>query len=572
MSHSIVLSGELSGTLTIETTGSSYGRFKEKYLQTSSLDIVQHLNMFCVKHGFTPDWIRVHINENEDDGEYLFKMSKHPLLMLYWLMESQPDEHVRKHFYGAWKINMGVSCIALNIIVDTYIKDEKLKMNKFTMFYPSLPEKSNVAPLNCPSFRPSIFNGSHIAESRQMLENSVFPGMILNIEEDTIYPDPNLSSPEKTQVLCQYVEFLKNERPSWLHPSYTGKSNTALEEEYALMQTHVEGFESHQPDDLTPLTQQLGVSVVVDDYGRLSYVEAYPTRCRDIIQQVWKDVVDKHPQATAFSRLQDIPPHIFSTSHTTEHATPLNYHNAYVKFVQVAGSQQWCGLQCTRRGGLRMIFLIDVPETSTVYISPVNGESLPLPSFFPEKQSQHINWCWCDDIKVPQQGNRYMNEYRKVRPEKWIPYSKNNSKIIDNAFLHQASSCNITLGMVELTIHFRAGNLHSREAGVQCNKQRKHFIKRMVITDTEHKDACEFYNNALVDMQSNASGEKENCAICLESLQNNKCTLTPCGHLFHALCLQAHVNHTHHNKCPYCRKPMHNATPLQYSSSVHSGR
>ena len=43
------------------------------------------------------------------------------------------------------------------------------------------------------------------------------------------------------------------------------------------------------------------------------------------------------------------------------------------------------------------------------------------------------------------------------------------------------------------------------------------------------------------------------CSICLEFLTENcEVKSTPCGHLFHSLCLERSVQHR--NNCPKCRK------------------
>ena len=558
------------GCLNICSTGQSYGPYAEKHLQTTSRAVKDMLSAFCIEKGFTPDWKEIHTDGNQVN----YRMTKHPLLMLYWLAKQQPNNHIRHQFHGAWRINMSPSCIAVNVIVNTFFQQDTLTMNKFTLFYPNVPQQQMHHSLNYPSFRTSIFNGN-IYESRCLLQQITFPGMQINVEEDTIYPEPHLSSHEKAQTLQHFVHYMKQEHMEQLKSSYSGSHETALEEEFALLQQCdvIECIPSAK-DIMYPPPRKLSLSVIVDNHFQTKTAEPYPSSCTEIISKTWGTIVAQHPHATLVSSVSEYPDSILHTFHSVDGAIPLHYHNAYIKFIPIDGTQKqkWCCIQCTARGGLRLVFLLDIPHQATTYVSPTNGEPLPLPSAFVDHQSQHVNWCWCDEVHVPHHSYQYLKWYRDIQPSQWIPYPKDVSAQIENAYQQQASSCSVGVGPVSLDFHFGGHSLHSREAGVQCNKQRQHFIKRMLITDTEHRQTKDTYNHALKEMQKHASGEKEHCVICLESLKNNKCTLTSCGHLFHSLCLQAHVNATHKNECPCCRGALQHASTLPCSTSLPVGR
>jgi len=446
--------------------------------------------------------------------------------------------------------------MALNIIDSSFVNHQTgtLNVNKFTLYY-SFSPSLNVPQisLDSPSFRTSIFKGS-IGEARQMLQNISFEGMVINLYEDTCYPQPDLSPTQKTQVMCNFVQFMLREHPDWLQDSYTCNETypTVIEEEFALYQQNVQDVEEHSASQQP--TTSIAFSIIVDNQFNTSATpEPYPEHCTPIIQQAWQMILNTHPHAQRITRVQDVPQHVISANYTTDDALPLHYHGGFVKFICVSDTQ-WCGLQCTQRGGLRLVFLVDVPNTSTTYISPVNGSSLPLPSFLLHNQTQHPSWFWCDTY-VPRNEHQYMNTFREISPDKWLPYPKQISQQIENAFQQQAQSCPITLNIVHLEVQYGNGNLHSREVGVQCNmsnRQRKHFVKRMMITDAEHDEANRVYNDALEQLLENANGEKENCVICLEALKDNKCEKTACDHVFHSLCLQTHLSNQ--NSCPCCRQ------------------
>ena len=352
----------------IEDTGRKFGEYEEKYLTTNSEEFRQRVNAYCYERGFTPAWQEV--------SEGVFRMTKHPLVMLYWLLSPLENELDRKQFNGAWCINMSQSCIALNIIVDTFVQQNVLHMKKFTMFYPSIvtSQHPNVA-LDCPSFRTSILEGN-IYEARQILQTlqHVVPSdIIVDLEEDTIYPKLQLSTPEKAYAMKQFVKFMKDAHSEWLHASYNEEYTTALEEEFALMKTcGVDGFSElpYQSDD--NLKRKLGLSVIVESQE----IEAYPPRCTKAIQEEWEKVLAVHPHATLVTLMKDVPLSVMCTYHTIEGGTPLHYHNSYVKFIPIENAQKWCAIQCTQRGGFRLVFLIDIHPDSTTYRSPVNGKAL----------------------------------------------------------------------------------------------------------------------------------------------------------------------------------------------------
>ncbi|XP_026481086.1 uncharacterized protein LOC113387917 [Ctenocephalides felis] len=47
--------------------------------------------------------------------------------------------------------------------------------------------------------------------------------------------------------------------------------------------------------------------------------------------------------------------------------------------------------------------------------------------------------------------------------------------------------------------------------------------------------------------------QKENCAICLESMIDSDCSIiTKCGHMYHTMCIW--LSYMDSKKCPMCRK------------------
>ena len=538
--------------------------YEEKHLITDSLKFQQQVNDYCYGRGFTPAWQEV--------SKGVFRMTKHPLAMLYWLLSQLENEQDRKQFNGAWRINMSSSCIALNFIVDTFVQQDVLHMKKFTMFYPNVvTSQQPIVALDCPSFRTSILKGN-IEEARQILQtlqHMVPSDVIIDLYEDTIYPRPQLSTLEKARVMKQFVKFMKDTHSEWLHASYNGEYTTALEEEFELMKTcGVGGFteRTHLSED--DQKRKFALSVIVE-YKKIEY---YPPHCTEAIQKEWKNVLVAHPHATLVTSMEDVPLSVIHTAHTIDGGTPLHYHNAYVKFIPIENNHKWCAIQCTRRGGFRLVFLIDIHPDSTTHRSPVDKTALPLPSMLLDQDTAHAHWCWCANTSVPFNKTDLFDTFRKIDSSAWNPYTQKLSSVIENAYQQNKASCNGTIGCVELEFQFGSGSLQSRETGLQCNRGREHFIKRIILTNTDYQKLNETYKVKLQEMQTRARGEKENCVICMDSLENSKCMLTPCGHLFHTLCLHEYVHATHKQDCPSCRSSLQQTSSLPFASKVYHGR
>jgi hypothetical protein len=56
---------------------------------------------------------------------------------------------------------------------------------------------------------------------------------------------------------------------------------------------------------------------------------------------------------------------------------------------------------------------------------------------------------------------------------------------------------------------------------------------------------------------------KENCSICLETLNNTEVYKTKCTHIFHTICMKNYVNSNQFNevKCPNCRELLFTSQP-----------
>lgn len=176
---------------------------------------------------------------------------------------------------------------------------------------------------------------------------------------------------------------------------------------------------------------------------------------------------------------------------------------------------------------------------------------MDIPDYICNSKERIPVWCWTD-FKCKYYANK-LNELRRVR--NWIPYNSEQTQMIETMYNNNELFGDITIGSCTLTIKFDNG-LGDRTLGYQVsNSNRKHFIKRNMLTLDDYKESLEKIKNDNIDLGKQAIGETDDCAICLEKISDIKCVLLPCKcHLIHAICCQTHLCHNG-SKCPLCNQP-----------------
>lgn len=281
-------------------TDDQEGQFPERYLSTTSDAVKQVLTEYCAVRNYTIAWRK----ERGKSGGWIWITTKTPIAMLYWLIEQQPTDELRKQFVGRWSIGMSTETSAMNVIVDVVQEGAKVVMKKFTTFdsdYPqtladqrasSVPGQPLVPAEMIPSLRTSCFNGPLDKARDTMRQLPAFPGMVCNHYEDTFHADQSLSLPERADVLRRFVQWLVCDHRDKLSDSYSGSGSSNLEEEYALILFYVEGYAA--PAAIDP-PKHLVVSVPADGDGT---PVPYPARQGNMVATAIGRFKQQNPGAT----------------------------------------------------------------------------------------------------------------------------------------------------------------------------------------------------------------------------------------------------------------------------------
>ena len=515
-----------------------FGRFSLMCFQTLSDRLKEDLDTYCVERGYTPGWSSCPLT-----GYYT--MTKTPMAMLIHLLAAQPNDGLHS-FEGAWKINMSSDCTAVNVITNcSRASDGTLCIDKLTQFYPYAMPMHTQAYLCEPSFRTSIFKVS-INEARRLLHSISFDGIVVNAYEDTVYTASHLPPDQKLRIIGEFVQYMLNNHKEVLQESFTGDHETLLEDEFALMQE----FCAPKSDSSTRKIFAVSVLRIANQYQ----VEPYPKRCTSAVKKAIDKARVKYPNQP-FAKCLDETGQFKNTVNQLQlwiddTWEPTNYYGGYVKFIPCPSTSMVCGFQATKKGGLRMVFMVSVKEGDTTYPSPVDGTPLPIPSHVYENQEERAQWYWHPHRLV--NTGTMLSQYRKLSPADWCPYQNDVSAELETMYQAGDVTCDVLIGAVSLQICLKPGNLSTREMGVQKHGDREHFVKRMIITSQDYERKMQAYNDDLRTKQTHALGNKNECAICLESLTDSKCVLLHCNHLMHALCLQAHVE-ANGATCPVCK-------------------
>ena len=563
-----VYSQRFAGYVLCIRTDDQEGQFPERFLSTTSDAVKQVLTDYCAVRNYTIAWRR----EEQSSGGWFWITTKTPIAMLYWLIEQQPTDELRKQFIGRWSIGMSTETSAMNVIVDVVQEGAKVVMKKFTTFdsdcaqtladqrASSVPGQPLVPAEMIPSLRTSCFKGLLDEARDTMRQLPAFPGMVCNHYEDTFHADRSLSLPKRADVLRRFVQWLVRYHRDKLSDSYSGSGSSNLEDEYKLIQLHVEGYAA--PAAIDP-PKHLVVSVLADGDGT---PVPYPTRQGNTVATAIGQFLQENPGATL------LPPGderwelvLYGCRPSFKGAINLEFHGAHLQFVPVPGSTtEWCAVQITAAGGMRSVFLLVIPSGATTYTSPVDGSELQLPLGMREPEIPV--WKWNPGV-VGHTSN--LSGFRNLPSNTvWNPYPPLISDQIEKAFQQGETSVQVFIGCSELRIVLGGGNLSSNDLGVQHNGDRKHYVKRMTTTATEMKQLTDARIMDLKAKQAFSTGDTD-CAICLTPLTNTDTLLTVCGHIFHPLCVLTCVSATHSATCPLCRGSLCAASPNLLMEQVH---
>ena len=229
-----------------------------------------------------------------------------------------------------------------------------------------------------------------------------------------------------------------------------------------------------------------------------------------------------------------------------------NFYGAYIKFYVIKislNNYKILGVQRTLNGGERLIYLIKLKKDQNQIISPLTHNLINIPEEYYNYSIKQIPIWHISYDKI----SRYNQIHQLRQINNWIPYNLNQSNIIENDFQSQKEESNFMIGSCKITIKF-SKELGDRTIGYQILlNSRKHFVKRLLITEIKYNLYIQQIIKSNEDLKKNAIGETTTCSICLEPLNNIKCTLLPCKHMFHSICCQVAIC-TNGEFCPYCKQ------------------
>lgn len=229
-----------------------------------------------------------------------------------------------------------------------------------------------------------------------------------------------------------------------------------------------------------------------------------------------------------------------------------NFYGAYIKFYVIADSsnnKKIAGIQRTKSGGERRVYLIKLDKDQKQILSPITNKLIDIPEEYYNNTIKQIPIWHISYTKINSYNN--MNQLRIVND--WIPYNEEQSNIIEHDYQSGNAQSKLTIGQCEITIQF-GKELGDRTIGYQILlNDRKHFVKRLMITKNKYNLYIQKMIDTNIDLQKEAVGETDICGICLEPLNDIKCVLLPCNHIFHSICCQMSIC-TNGQFCPYCKQ------------------
>lgn len=144
-------------------------------------------------------------------------------------------------------------------------------------------------------------------------------------------------------------------------------------------------------------------------------------------------------------------------------------------------------------------------------------------------------------------GLTHVGDAGQVPEEMWGVYSKEQNEYIEAAYASGQSTATVSIGIRSYEITFRGLN-GARQIDKSHRKRR--VVRRRAVTMQERDDAL-----TSVGQVTNSQMNEEECAICVlpfaETPSVPIVTLPPCGHHFHAACVQQIADQRGH--CPLCR-------------------
>ena len=293
----------------------------------------------------------------------------------------------------------------------------------------------------------------------------------------------------------------------------------------------------------------------------------YPDRLTSIIQ----DELEKKQEGNDLSHTTDANKLVRSISQEELTCNLPNCFEAKIGWFEGldnSGKNVLVGIQMTPRGGYRNIYKITYQEGDTKYRCPVRKRLFNIPEYFIDSathvQMRHLFW---SNSKI-HYGNK-LEQIRRISNNLWIPYKKEDSEIILDAISQGNDSCEISIGIINITIQLKNDDIPSG-FGYQIINSRKHFVKIIDTTQQEYDSHMQKQLEENSKILEGAVGDTTTCSICQEDLISSKCVKLGCGHAFHGLCIQYWVSHSGEQKCPICKQST--CMGGDESVSIYSGR
>lgn len=201
------------------------------------------------------------------------------------------------------------------------------------------------------------------------------------------------------------------------------------------------------------------------------------------------------------------------------------------------------------------MFRLDCPTTN----QPLQGIDVVIPSELPAQgEPARPVWQWCDVAGANASGALEAN---------WHAYSDEDSATIEAAWGARRAQLDLCIGLTE----YRIGRFNGSYAMQHNTRTGTERMIRRATTATVAANAAHMRPlggevgaaaaRAALEAETAARVRGEVCALCTESFDAHPewpIRRTPCGHFFHATCLQ-HVFTSadlSQRKCPMCRAPL----------------
>ena len=528
-----------------------FGEFGWRTFRTNNELVKKCIDDYCTLRDFTSGWEKC-------NGTY--EMTKVPFQLLLTILSVQTDV-VASKMIGAWPIAMNLDSnrTALNVLVGRRTKSDGTPhiIDKFSLYYQSSYEKTEsiTVPLTTGvSFRTGVL-GSDLIDARVFLLTElpeIAERSNLKVDAD-VYEDVIFFDCAATAKL--FVDYMITNHSDKLRTSYEDSSRKLITDELTL-------FERHETDttDTADTTLTFPISIYLTQHSIVC--DVYP-------KEHWSLILSTHQQALRENEGLPLVMTCLPLDRLPRRSsgvwTPLpHFYDANVGFgvVDVDGTPRICGAQRTDNGGLRYVFLVTIERGAKTFLSPFDNSPQPAPTL----QEQRVKWYWSDAVL---KQDSLLQQFRDTKADSWTMYTDFQSDRIETHYQSGATDCNITVGIVEVTIHFGTGN---RTLAVQIHNQRKHLIRRYVVDEHEYQKDIQRRKSALSDLLQSSLGEQTECVICSDELHTSKCVKLPCAHVFHALCIQHCLMVTSPPMCPCCRQVTNVSSEVPGSQAMYSGR